>query len=106
MTSYIYTFIRSNIPPEQRIVQIGHACYEAGKMFKDKLGISNLILLEAKNEKDLLNIAKKLDTRGIDFYIFHEPDDNMGYSAICTRPVVSEKERSFFKKWDLYKEVA
>lgn len=45
--SYIYTFIRRDISPEQRIVQIGHACYEAGKKFQDEFGISSLILLEA-----------------------------------------------------------
>jgi len=33
--SYIYTFIRKDLSPEQRIVQIGHACYEAGKLFND-----------------------------------------------------------------------
>ena len=102
MTSYIYTFIRKDISPEQRIVQIGHACYEAGKMFDDEYGISNLVLLEAEDEKDLMNIAKKLDIRGIDFYIFHEPDFNMGYSAICTRPIVCDRERNFFKRWDLF----
>jgi len=47
MTTYIYTFIRKDISPEQKIVQIGHACYEAGKKFRDEFGISNLILLEA-----------------------------------------------------------
>jgi hypothetical protein len=45
--SYIYTFVRKDISPEQKIVQIGHACYEAGKRFQDNLGISSLILLEA-----------------------------------------------------------
>jgi hypothetical protein len=35
MTSYIYTFVRKDLSPEQRIVQIGHACYEAGKQFQD-----------------------------------------------------------------------
>jgi hypothetical protein len=33
--SYIYTFIREDISHAQRIVQIGHACYEAGKKFQD-----------------------------------------------------------------------
>ena len=102
MTSYIYTFIRKDISHEQKIVQIGHACYEAGKQFQDNFGISNLILLEAEDEEDLKKIAMKLDIKGIDFYIFFEPDNSMGYSAICTRPIVEEKERNLFKKWDLY----
>lgn len=103
MTSYIYTFIREDISPEQRIVQIGHACYEAGKSFRDNCGISNLILLSAQDEKDIKSIMRKMDRRGIEFYAFYEPDNEMGYSAICTRPVVDEKERAFFRKWDLFR---
>lgn len=100
--SHIYTFIRKDISPEQRIVQIGHACFEAGKRFMNPPGISSLILLEAQDEQDLLEIGKKLDERGIDYYMFFEPDFGMGYSAICTRPL-GERERSFFKKWKLFK---
>lgn len=107
--SYIYTFIRQDISPEQRIVQIGHACYEAGKMFRDNLGISSLILLPAKNEVEIKSIIRQLDRRGIEHYAFFEPDDNvltgktMGYSAICTRPIMDdERERAFFRKWELF----
>lgn len=103
--SYIYAFIREDISPEQRIVQIGHACYEAGKAFQDKCGISNLILLSAKDEADIKNIVRKLDRRGIDYYVFHEPDDGMGFSAICTRPITDERERSFFRKWELFRHI-
>jgi hypothetical protein len=102
MESYIYTFIRKDISNEQKIVQIGHACYEAGKRFKND-HISNLVLLSAENEHDLKNIADELDLRGIDFYIFHEPDNDMGFSAICTRPVYEKRERSLFKRWNLFK---
>ncbi len=102
MNSKIYTFIRKDISPEQQIVQIGHACYEAGKLFKDTLGISSLILLPAENEQDLKNIARRLDIKSIDFYMFFEPDFGMGYSAICTRPITDNREQSFFRKWDLF----
>jgi hypothetical protein len=54
--SYIYTFIRKDISTAQQIVQIGHACYEAGKAFKDNNGISSLILLSAKDEDDIKDI--------------------------------------------------
>ena len=101
--SYIYTFIRKDLSPEQRIVQIGHACYEAGKQFQDTQGISNLVLLEAEDENDLMEISAKLENRGIEHYTFHEPDYDTGYTAICTRPITDDRERSFFKKWDLFK---
>jgi hypothetical protein len=105
MNSYIYTFIREDISPTQKIVQLGHACHEAGKLLhhQEHKHVSSLILLSAKDEGDLLDIAARIDCAGIQFYIFHEPDNDMGYSAICTRPVSSAKERAFFQKWDLYR---
>lgn len=101
MSSYIYTFIREDLSPEQKIVQIGHACYEAGKKFQDTEGISNLVLLSAKDEDDLTDIAYKLDMKGIEYYMFYETDIH-SYTAICTRPVIDQKERNFFSKWELF----
>lgn len=101
--SYIYTFVREDLLPVQKIVQIGHACYEAGKRFQDQNGISSLILLPAKNEDDLRYIADQLERRGIDFYMFYEPDFGpMGYSALCTAPITDRKLQNFFRKWRLY----
>lgn len=105
MNSYIYTFIREDISPAQKIVQLGHACHEAGKLLNqwEHKHTSSLILLSAKDEDDLLDIAARISRAGIGYYIFHEPDNDMGYSAICTRPVINPKERAFFQKWDLYR---
>lgn len=105
MNSYIYTFIREDISIAQKIVQLGHACHEAGKLLThaDHKSTSSLVLLSAKDGDELLAIAEKISAAGIDFSIFYEPDNNMGHSAICTRPVVCSKERSFFKKWKLFK---
>ena len=110
MNSYIYTFIREDLSPEQKIVQLGHACHEAGKLvpaseFKEP---STMILLSARDEDDLRMISRKIDCAGIDHYMFFEPDampngKRMGYSAICTRPVFTDRERAFFRKWDLYR---
>lgn len=101
--SYIYTFIREDISPEQKIVQIGHACHEAGKRASTDRDISSLILLSSRDQEDLERIAMKLDSRGIKFYMFHEPDNNMGFSAICTEPIYDSAIRSFFRKWDLFR---
>ena len=107
MKSYIYTFIREDIPPAQKIVQLGHACHEAGKLLHhaEHKHTSSLILLSAENEAELLDIAARIDRAGIDYYIFYEPDNDMRYSALCTRPILSKRERSFFKKWNLYKHI-
>jgi len=100
--SYIYTFIREDISPEQKIVQIGHACHEAGKRTTDR-EISSLILLSARDQEDLEDIAMKLDGKGIEFYMFYEPDNGMGYSAICTQPISDLESRNFFRKWKLFR---
>lgn len=104
MNSYIYVFVREDISFAQKIVQAGHACHEAGKMlshaeFKD---VSSMVLLSAKDENDLENIARIIDRAGIDFCMFFEPDMN-SYTAICTKPVISDRERAFFKEWKLYR---
>jgi hypothetical protein len=101
MISYIYTFIRKDLSPEQRIIQIGHACFEAGKRFGDS-EIQNLVLLEAKDQNDLKQIAWMLECRNIEFYMFHEPDFNMGFSAICTKPIYDSDMINFFRRWNLF----
>lgn len=103
MNSYIYTFIRNDLSPEQRIVQTGHACYEAGKKFRDELGVSSLILLHTDDEDDLTDVAYQLDMQGIEYYMFYETDYDTGFTAICTRPIIDPKERKFFAKWELFK---
>lgn len=105
MNSYIYTFIRQDISPEQRIVQLGHACHEAGKLLphQEHTEPSTMILLSARDQSDLKSIAEQIDRAGIEFYMFWEPDNEMGYSAICTRPIIANRERTFFRKWDLFR---
>ena len=76
MNSYIYCFIREDISPEQKIVQLGHACHEAGKLlpaneFREP---STMILLSAKDEADLKSISRRIDCAGIDHSMFYEPD--------------------------------
>lgn len=107
MSSYIYTFIREDLTPEQKIVQLGHACHEAGKLLphSEHTLPSSLILLSAKDEDDLLNIADRINCAGIQFSMFYEPDNEIGYSAICTRPISSPRERLLFRQWDLYRHI-
>ena len=101
MNPYIYTFIRDDLPAAQKIVQLGHATYEAGQLFDKPTETASLVLLHANDENDLISIASKLEEKGIEFVMFFEPDIN-SYTAICTRPIYSKNERSFFKRWDLY----
>jgi len=100
---YVYTFIRKDISKEQQIVQTAHATLQAGFVFEMPAEISNLVLLEVENEAELKMISEKLYEIGICHYMFFEPDNDMGFSAIATRPVFEKKERNFFSKWKLFK---
>lgn len=102
MKPYIYTFIRDDLSAEQKIVQLGHATWEAGLIFEKPAEISSLVLLHACNEDNLLTVAQKLEDKGIEFVMFFEPDIN-SHTAICTRPVYTKSERAFFKQWRLYR---
>lgn len=99
--TYIYAFIRQDLPVEHQLVQLAHASYEAGKKFNDSVGISNLVLFSAKDEQDIKEIMDYLSFEGVEFVSFYEPDYNRGYTSICTAPV-SGSTRKKFNKWKLY----
>jgi hypothetical protein len=99
---YTYVIVRKDIAPVHRMVQVGHAALEAGFRFKQPEVISYLVLLEVKNELELKAAALYLELRDIDFYMFFEPDNDMGYSAICTKPLFERRDKNIFKKWELY----
>lgn len=101
MSTYIYAFIRKDLPFEHQLVQLAHAAYEAGKKFQDQVGISNLILFSARDEADINEIKDYLSFEGIEYVSFYEPDYNRGYTSICTTPI-SGSLRKKFSKWKLY----
>lgn len=108
--TYCYTFIRSDLPLEQQIVQAAHATLEAG-LRAGQAGInpketSSLILLSVPNEDKLLTAHEKISQAGIDCALFYEPDSDLGYepgyTAFATLPITSEN-RHHFKRYKLFK---
>jgi len=90
---YTYVFVRKDMKMVYYIIQAAHAAQEAGIAFgahKSGLPIHHG-LFEAKDEKDLFKIAKHLDANKIDYVMFHEPDDDTGFTAIATAPVTGKK---------------
>ena len=98
---YTYILVRKDISPEQRVVQAAHAALEAGFRFQKPDETSYLIVLEVANEQELNEAAQVIESRGIKFYKFFEPDNDMGYSALCTEAVYENRERNVFKRWKL-----
>lgn len=98
---YVYVFIRTDIPIADQIVQVSHASLEAGSKFLQTHDSPYVVLIGIKNSEELLDVQDLLNIRNIDYSMFYEPDDNMGYTAICTSPV-SRKRKGIFKNFNLW----
>jgi len=98
--TYVYVLVRTDIPVPDQIVQVGHVCYEAGLKFKADPD-TFMVLCQVANEEDLLEAEARLTEAGIETHKFHEPDDDMGYTALCSQPLQG-KSRNAFRKYKLW----
>lgn len=98
-TPYTYLFIRQDLPIETQIVQSAHAAHSAGESFGQH---SHLIAFGAKSEQALLAIADRMTEHGIRYEMFFEPDNDVGYTAICTSPLTGD-DRKPMRKYSLLK---
>lgn len=104
---YTYAFIRKDLPIHAQIVQASHAALEMGLKIEGERKpkqTSFLIMLEAKDERQLLDIAGFLDEQNIDHHMFFEPDQPIASNtSICTEPIYGD-QRKLFKKFKLWKQ--
>lgn len=96
-------FIRRDIPIADQIVQASHATLEAGRRF-DWEDHTHMVILGINNEEELLQALERTREHGIEYELFFEPDDNMGYTAACTEPI-SGKDRNVFRKYNLWRSI-
>lgn len=101
-TQYCYTFIRTDLPIEQQIVQAAHSAHQAGRLYPAPID-THLILLEVKNEFALQKISNDLTALNIQHHLFHEPDDERGYTSITTEPLTDPVMRNYFSRFSLYR---
>ncbi|MFT3891394.1 MAG: hypothetical protein QM730_07145 [Anaerolineales bacterium] len=99
--------MRKDIPHADQIVQIGHACLEGGFQFKRPDETIHLVVVGIESEKHLLATLERIGLKGIRFVVFHEPDDEMGFTAACTQPLSATHRREFrdFPLWEPPREV-
>ena len=97
---YIYVLVRKDLPLADQVVQVGHACYDAGH-FWGKKGV-HLILLQVENEKELMKWVDSLNIVHIKHTTFYEPDpaeeindQPMGCTALCTEPLHGKRREIF-----------
>lgn len=99
--------MRTDIPPADQIVQVGHACLEAGFKFPKPNEPIHLIVVTVGSEIQLLTALERFRLRGIPWVLFHEPDDELGFTSLCTGPLSAMNRREFrnFALWNSPREV-
>ncbi len=101
--SYVYVFVRKDIPIEHQIVQSCHAALEVGLKYpyvsKDP---SSLILIGVKNQNKLESAIAYLNSTGIKTEMFFEPSWDYGNTAFATE-ALTEDQRIHLKRFQLWK---
>lgn len=101
--TWVYVFIRSDLPIEQQIVQSCHAALEAGHSFDRKSNEpSSLIMLQIPNKEKLEAAMNRTVDSGIRCEPFYEPDWDYGFTAFATEPITKD-QRKTFSKYKLWK---
>jgi hypothetical protein len=99
---YVYVFVRTDITLACQLVQVGHACLEAGRRFEGLPPHCHLVLLEVASSGLLLDAVVRTQQQGIAVECFYEPDFPAGYTAACTEPVYRE-HRGYFKRYRMWR---
>jgi hypothetical protein len=99
---HTYVLVRRDIPLADQIVQVGHACLEAGRLFEQSPN-GNMVVLSVKSEEMLLKTVAVTEQAGIKWALFYEPDDSMGHTAACSEPIEDGEAKRSFRKFQLWK---
>lgn len=100
-TPYTYIFVRKDLSPAQQIVQASHAALEAGFRFNQPDTPTHIVLIGINDQAGIMSTADFLTDKGIDYELFFEPDHDIGYTSIATKPLVSE-QRKPLRRFSLY----
>ena len=92
--------VRNDLPVHDQIVQACHACYESS--LKYGTPDTYLVLLQVRDQNELIQWSKICEDNDIQYHMFHEPDHAeevgefpMGFTALCTEPLFGKKRESF-----------
>ncbi len=89
------------MPLANQLVQIGHACLEAGHQFSWPAQSCHMVLFAVASEEQLIRAVEYIEQQGIRVHVFYESDFPQGYTAACTEPVSNER-RHLFRKFRLW----
>ena len=100
---YVYVLLRADLTPAAQRVQIGHACLEAAWQFERPAGLVHLIILAVPDERALQDAADRLRGEGIGVYMFWEPDDSLGNTALATEPLIGDR-RQLLRRYPMWRQ--
>lgn len=100
MTSpYCYVVVRGDIPIADQMVQVGHACHQAGAAFGAPEDC-HMVVLQVDDLKQLMKVCRRVTKAGIRYKLFCEPHENMGNTALATEPIVDREIFRGFFLWE------
>lgn len=80
----MYVLVRDDLGESYKFVQGFHALAQWMIDFPDVWKNSTIVVLEAKDEDEIINISKKLRKENIDYSMFFEPDLGNEITSIAT----------------------
>jgi len=95
----MYVFVRQDLSGPQQAVQAAHAAIESTKRWPYIGDHPHMVLIGVKNEEKLKAAIDKAKKAGIIVADFHE--EGVGMTAFATRPIISDEDRSVFRKYQL-----
>jgi hypothetical protein len=91
---FTYVVVRTGIPLADQVVQVGHACLQAGCQFEQPEDATHLVVLGVPTQMALYEVSMRCKQAGIQHLLFYEPDDAMGHTALCTEPIMGAARES------------
>lgn len=74
------------MPPNIQLVQAAHAAMEVGFQCEAPSSPTHFVVLGVKDQDELLYYKWLIQREDVELHIFHEPDDDLGFTALCTYP--------------------
>ena len=92
---YRYLFVRKDLSLQQQIIQASHAVDEMAKVDVQSSNTNFITLIGVDDETALHEISSHLDSHGILYHKFYEPDVQQ-HTAIATSPLIGKQRKPLF----------
>ena len=90
-----FALVRTDMELADQIVQLGHACLEAGRRFAWPNEPVTLVVCGAASAMELNDVLEDARLQDIKTAAFVEPDRDLGLTALCTEPLDRRGARCF-----------